>query len=65
VINERKTFHPTQYKSTSSIHIKRELDEGSYPNSASIELNDLPINIIVENNVEDEIVDDSISSSNF
>ncbi|CAB4485255.1 hypothetical protein RhiirA1_459238 [Rhizophagus irregularis] len=63
MINERKTFHPTQYKSTTSLHIKTKLDEESYPSPASIELNDLPINIIIENNneinvenVENEIV---------
>ncbi|GBB96333.1 hypothetical protein RclHR1_02730005 [Rhizophagus clarus] len=64
VINERKICCPSQYKSSSSVNIKTKLDEESYP--ASIELNDLPINIIVKNNNEnvDEIaIDESISSN--
>lgn len=68
MINERKDFHPsTQYKSSSSLHIKTKLDEESYPSPDSIELNDLPINIIIENNeinIENEIVG-STSSNNF
>ncbi|RIA85735.1 hypothetical protein C1645_808121 [Glomus cerebriforme] len=56
--------HFTQHK-TSSKNTKTKPDDESYSTPGSIELNDLSINIIVKNDkniVENEIVDDPLSS---